>query len=101
MTPDKILATARRAALQRTAARIDHLAHLQAQPDAQRPADGDFRPTDRRVLELDRLARQFSTATMRAVTKAGGDATDVERVAVAALAGRKAAFEYLFQRAVC
>jgi hypothetical protein len=100
MTPDQIIATARRAALQRTAARIDHLAHLQAQPDAQRPADGDFRPTDRRVLELERLGSKFSRSIMSAVIKAGGTVEDIERLAVVALAGRKAAFAYLFQRAV-
>ncbi len=100
MDATKIIAVARRAALQRTAARIDHLAHLQAQPDAQRPADGDFRPTNRRTLELERLGSKFSRLTVSAVTKAGGSVEDIERVAVVALAGRKAAFAYLFQRAV-
>jgi hypothetical protein len=99
MTPDQIITTARRAALQRVVERVDHLAHLQAQPDAQRPPNGDFTLTDRRTLELDRLGPKFSKLVAAAVTKAGGDAADVERVAVAALAGRKGAFEFLFQRA--
>jgi hypothetical protein len=100
MTPDQIITTARRAALQRVVERVDYLARLQAQPDAQRPADGDFRPTDRRVLELDRLGSKFSRSIMSAVTKAGGATGDIERLAVAALAGRRAAFAHLF-RAVC
>ncbi len=100
MDATKILATARRAALQRVVERVDHLARLQARPDAWRPADGDFRPTDRRTLELERLASAFSRSIMSAVTKAGGTAADVERVAVAALAGRKAGLEFLFQRVV-
>lgn len=94
LSPQATLKIARRAAVQRRAARVGTLARLQDSPASRRPANGDFRAVDRRQRELDQLGREFARIVGAAVRRAGGTVGDVERVTVAATATRPRAMRW-------
>jgi hypothetical protein len=99
MTPDNILAAARRPAVQAIIADLDATLTAWTKADTHRAAGVDFRAQDARLAAADTLLARLRRRLTSAVRSVNGAPSDLDRLAAVALARHPAAYRWVIRKA--